>query len=269
MRANRLSPRYECCSSSPAVPRSRAVTRKPASPLAWWPRGCRRSDPRCPSATRSTDDLAGEAAPLSCFARPTPFAAGAALATHSSHIARPVPGSYSGACVRLNAEPALPLSPERQTPFAPRGVGRTAVGPHSLGSATFWAGRRCGDFADSSPVRTYAQSRAVVESPRVRGPCTAECEFSAATVLRQGALLKYWRCFPCAYGHRPLRNGRHRPSAERDAPDAVHHSELQRPSSLDVAPSTSDHTQSSPSPQSCHEHPRGTTTFSRSASPQD
>ena len=121
----------------------------------------------------------------------------------------------------------------------------------------------------SSHERTHAQSRAVIESPRARDPCTAECEISAATVLRQSALLKYWRCFPFAYGHRPLRNGRHRPSAERDAPDAVDHSELQRPSSLDVAPSTSDHTQSSPSPQSCHEHPRGTTTISRSASPQD
>ena len=53
---------------------------------------------------------------------------------------------------------------------------------------TSGAGRCSGDSVDSSDVRTHAQSRAQLESPRARGPYTARCEFSPATVLRVTAL---------------------------------------------------------------------------------
>ena len=46
------------------------------------------------------------------------------------------------------------------------------------------AGRRRWDFADPSCLRTHAQSRAEIESPRARGPYMAGCEFSHGTVLR-------------------------------------------------------------------------------------
>ena len=56
------------------------------------------------------------------------------------------------------------------------------------------------NFVDSSLVRTHAQSCAEIESPRVRGPHTAGCEFSPATVLRRAALrLKRQRSL-VAYG---------------------------------------------------------------------
>ena len=64
---------------------------------------------------------------------------------------------------------------------------------------TFVAGRRRGDFGDSSPVRTHAQSRAEIESTRVRGPHTAGCEFSPATVLRPAALQFERKRFHAAY----------------------------------------------------------------------
>lgn len=104
------------------------------------------------------------------------------------------------------------------------------------------AGRSRGDIDDSSPVRTNAQSRAQLESPRARVPYIAESRFSLTSMMRGDALAKYWRCFPSAYGHRCSRNGRHRPRVDREAPDTVHHSELQFPSLFEVGPSTFDHT---------------------------
>ena len=62
------------------------------------------------------------------------------------------------------------------------------------------AGRRCGNFADTSPARRDAQSRGEIESPRARGPNTAGCEFSFATVLRTPALQSKRTCSLAAYG---------------------------------------------------------------------
>ena len=49
------------------------------------------------------------------------------------------------------------------------------------------AGRRPWDFSDSTLARTHAQSRAELESPRAREPCTAGSEFFPATALRTAA----------------------------------------------------------------------------------
>ena len=65
---------------------------------------------------------------------------------------------------------------------------------------TFVAEPRRRDFSDSPLVRLHAQSRTEIESPRARGPYTAGCEFSPATVLRAATLqLKPKRCLS-AYG---------------------------------------------------------------------
>ena len=75
--------------------------------------------------------------------------------------------------------------------------------PHasaSRGMVTFVAGRRRGDFGDSSLVRMDAQSRAEIESPRARGPYTARCEYCPATGVRPDALQSKRQRFLFAYG---------------------------------------------------------------------
>lgn len=85
----------------------------------------------------------------------------------------------------------------------------------------FPPGRCSGDFADSSLVRTDAQSRAEIESSRARDPYMARCEFSLATALRERAHTEYCMRFLGAYGSqrrepmhrimRPERNLRYHP----------------------------------------------------------
>ena len=82
------------------------------------------------------------------------------------------------------------------------------------------AERRRGDFGDSSRVRTHAQTRAEIESPRARGPYMAGCEISSATVLRTAALrLKRQRSL-VAYGQRRAQSGPHRSYANDYVPNA-------------------------------------------------
>ena len=69
------------------------------------------------------------------------------------------------------------------------------------------AGRRRGDICDLSQVRTDAQSRAEIESPRVRAPYTARCLLRATTLLRSAAHNQYPRHYRSAFGHRPPRTG--------------------------------------------------------------
>ena len=59
---------------------------------------------------------------------------------------------------------------------------------------------RRGDFRDRSHVRTFAQSRAGFESPRVRGPYSAEYDFLPPTGLRSPALQSKFTHFLPAYG---------------------------------------------------------------------
>lgn len=48
----------------------------------------------------------------------------------------------------------------------------------------FGAERRLREIFDWSLVRTHTQSRAELESPRARVPCTAGYEFSTSTMMR-------------------------------------------------------------------------------------
>ena len=75
--------------------------------------------------------------------------------------------------------------------------------------ATLVAERRHRNSADSPFVRTSAQSRAAIESPRARVPYTDGTEFSASPVLRTAALQSKRTCFLPAYGvtHRPQPSG--------------------------------------------------------------
>ena len=56
---------------------------------------------------------------------------------------------------------------------------------------TFGAGRRCRKICDSSLMRTHAQSRAEIESPRARVPYMPGCEFSPPAVLPGSAHTAY------------------------------------------------------------------------------
>ena len=62
------------------------------------------------------------------------------------------------------------------------------------------AERRSGVSCDPSPVRTHAQSRAGIESPRARVPYTAGCELAPTTPVRAHAQATYSRRSRAAYG---------------------------------------------------------------------
>ena len=64
-----------------------------------------------------------------------------------------------------------------------------------------WQGGGCGDFCDPSHLRTEAQSRAKIESPRAQGPYTARCELCATTPPRMAAHIQYRRRYRCAFGN--------------------------------------------------------------------
>ena len=86
----------------------------------------------------------------------------------------------------------------------------------------FVAETRGGDFVDSSLVRTHAQSRAGIESPRARVPYTAGCELPAATPLRTAAQAQYRRRYRSAFGHRRPPTGAPRPYVVHEDPGAMH-----------------------------------------------
>ena len=77
---------------------------------------------------------------------------------------------------------------------------RTPPRPASSRVTTFVAERRRGDFRNSPPARTCAQSRAVLESLRARVPHTVGCEFSQASVVRTDALQSKQARSRAAYG---------------------------------------------------------------------
>ena len=78
-------------------------------------------------------------------------------------------------------------------------------------SATFVPGRRHRKICDSSPVRTHAQSRAELESPRARVPFIAGCEISLATALRRRAQFYRVVRYPAAYGPQVFERTRKQP----------------------------------------------------------
>ena len=61
-------------------------------------------------------------------------------------------------------------------------------------------------MADSSHVRTPAQLRAHIESPRVRVPQTAGGEWAATTLTRTAAHNQYASRYQSASGHRRPRS---------------------------------------------------------------
>ena len=113
-----------------------------------------------------------------------------------------------------------PLSGRMRQDLRPFDSGKP--GRSSQTGATFVAGRRWGDFGDSSLVRTHAQSRAGIEFPRARVPYTAGCESPAATPLRTAAQAQYRRRYRSAFGHRRPPTGAPRPYVVHEHPGAVH-----------------------------------------------
>ena len=113
---------------------------------------------------------------------------------------------------------------------------------------TFVVSTRRRELWDSSLMRTHAQSRAELESPRARVPFEVGCDLSPETRLRTGAHVKYPTRYPPAYApsrsndgtpfsyvgdevhramHRPItrtripaRGGRRIPAESQSAPSA-------------------------------------------------
>lgn len=67
---------------------------------------------------------------------------------------------------------------------------------------TFVADARRREFCNRSHVRTHAQSRAQIESPRARVPHMPGCELIPTTALRTGARDEHLTRYPSAYCHR-------------------------------------------------------------------
>ena len=154
-------------SSSAAAPRAGVAIRKPGSPSPSRPRRCRRSRRRRPFETRSTDSVAGQAARCRPFVPATPPRRVHPFAIPTRRSARP--GSPQLPLRLRQADRRARASRIAWAPDAFYAEGdRTGVGGHSPGRGTFVAERRTRDSVDSSPVRTHAQMRAELESPRAR-----------------------------------------------------------------------------------------------------
>ena len=90
--------------------------------------------------------------------------------------------------------------------------------PRLTSRTTFVVRTRRREFWDSSLMRTHAQSRAEIESPRARVPYAAGWELPPGTRLRAGARVKYWNRSPGAYGHRRSSAGTPRSYVEDQVP---------------------------------------------------
>lgn len=90
-------------------------------------------------------------------------------------------------------------------------------------AVTFVAETRCQGFGDSSLVRTRAQSRAEIESPRARVPYMAGWEFPPATVVSPDALVSKRKRSLVAYGapQHHLHHGYSRHRSGRAQTDAL------------------------------------------------
>ena len=101
----------------------------------------------------------------------------------------------------------LVLQPIARRPAPGRALGLTFTSPWTK-SGVFGAGRRRPEIRDSSLVRTRAQSRPELESPRAGDLNTAGCEISSAPLLRVPAHHSKRRRPLYAYGVLPPTNQR-------------------------------------------------------------
>ena len=121
----------------------------------------------------------------------------AAIPEPESPSTSPTPG-------RRRSRPRRPFE-TRSTPSMAQAPARYRPRP-----ATFGAGMRSRSFCITSRVRTHAQTRADIESPRVRGPYLARCELPPTAPLRAAAQAQYRTRYRSAFGHRrpPIRTPR-------------------------------------------------------------
>ena len=127
--------------------------RKPGSPSPSRPRRCRRSRRRRPFETRSTDSVAGQAAPPFVPATPPPVHP---FAIRTRRSARP--GSRKLPLRLRQADRRTRASRIARSPDALHAErDRTGDQAHSPGRGTFVAGRRRGDFCVLSHAQTPAQ----------------------------------------------------------------------------------------------------------------
>ena len=97
-----------------------------------------------------------------------------------------------------------------------------------------------GNSAISSFMRTRAQPRAELESPRAPVPYAARCEFSPTTTLRPGAQTKYQARHPAAYcGHRsPTKHPVPPTTTQRDRPVSIDLTIVNRTIPFQISPSS-------------------------------
>ena len=186
-------------SSFAAAPRAGVAIRKLGSPSPSQPRRCNRSRRRRPFETRSTDSVAGQAARCRPFVPPTPPRQVHAFAMPTRRSARP--GSRELPLRLRQADRRARASRIAWAPDAFHAEGcRTGVRAHSLGRGTFVAGTKRRKFFNRSHVRTFAQWRADLKSPRARVPHMAKCDLPPTPVLRERAHTEYRARYPAAYG---------------------------------------------------------------------
>ena len=105
--------------------------------------------------------------------------------------------------------------------------------PPLLFRPMFVAGRKHREICDSPQVRTSAQSRAALESPRAREPYIARYEFSPAALLRAGTLTsKQTRSLDAYDPHLSRAKAPHRTSSTKSrasVTDRRHDAEVQVP----------------------------------------
>ena len=84
------------------------------------------------------------------------------------------------------------------------------------------ADTRCRKFCVSSRMRTPTQTRALIESPRVRAPYARRCKLPAETPLRTAAHIQYRSRYRSASGHCPPRSRAPIPSLVNEDPGTAH-----------------------------------------------
>ena len=177
-----------------------------------------RSQPRrsLPTQPRSSPTLSAAASPT----RATSSSASSRCSTATSGPSRPR-RRRAVADARPSSRPAPGSRSPRQSARQARSPGTAAARSTSSGccsgpppaptDVTFVAESGCREFFASPLVRTDAQSRAEIESPRARDPYTLRCKFSSPPVLRVPALQSRRRCSLTAYGLHRQRTTPYRP----------------------------------------------------------
>lgn len=189
----------------------------PGKPSPTPPAPCRLSRPACPFMTGSRISMARPEVRWPPFAREPLRGRVRPLATHPQRRATAGIGlrTLRRLCLRHGCR--RHASSRQLRAIKPMRLdNRLWTRIRRAPSATLVAGRGRGNFRHSSNMRTRAQFRAGLESPRARVPHNAESQNSSPPILRASAQTQYRIRYPAAYGcHRSPTRPPHQPSARQ------------------------------------------------------